>query len=326
MTCRVRWLLAFALIACQRTDHTKPVADDDDPDVADRCDPAHPRVCLANDVVACEPSGKLGRRLRTCKDGCVDGRCRGQCSAAAELVYAVDEAGDFLSFDPRKLPGDPFTVIGRLGCSDFGTPFSMAVDRNGIAWVLYSNGDVFEVSITDATCKRPATYHSALGDFGMGYVMDAPNATTETMYVAPRSFGTLATLVPHTANLHSVGRLDAGGGANPELTGTRDARLYGFFPSQIGPSFVQEIDKASGHVIGPTWPLGDQVLDVNAYAFAQWGGVFYVFVAGSDGAAVHAVDKTGAYWIARDHVPYRITGAGVSTCAPERDGVNLGHP
>jgi hypothetical protein len=293
---------------------------------------------VGNDVVACEratpsdqhaggTSGRLGRRLRTCKEGCGDGRCKGQCATAgAELIYAVDENDDFLSFDPRKLPGDPFTVIGKLSCTDDGTPFSMAVDRDGTAWVLYSSGEVYAVSITDASCKRPAAYRSPLGVFGMGYVSDAPNGTTETLYVSPRNLGTLATLAPRAASMHSVGQLGGREGENPELTGTRDARLYGFFPSLVGPPFVQEIDKQTGDVLGPRWTLGDQQIDITAYAFAQWGGVFYVFVSGFNGAAVHAVDKKGMYWIARDHVPYKITGAGVSTCAPERDGASFGHP
>jgi len=55
------------------------------------------------------------------------------------------------------------------------------------------------------------------------------------------------------------------------------------------------------------------------YAFAHWGGVFYIFVT-SDTSTVRAIDrKTGAYQLVLDNLPYRITGAGVSTCAPERD-------
>jgi hypothetical protein len=35
---------------------------------------------------------------------------------------------------------------------------------------------------------------------------------------------------------------------------------------------------------------------------------------------VRTIDRTsGAYAVVLDNIPYRITGAGVSTCAPERD-------
>ena len=64
-------------------------------------------------------------------------------------------------------------------------------------------------------------------------------------------------------------------------------------------------------------------------AFAQWGGVFYIFATVDDpddfesNSTVRTVDRTtGRYRTIMTHVPYRISGAGVSTCAPERDASN----
>jgi len=89
---------------------------------------------------------------------------------------------------------------------------------------------------------------------------------------------------------------------------------------------VQEIDRATGAPRGQRWMLGKASLgDVTAYAFAQYAGVFYIFVTTTDddfemSSTVRAIDRaTGAYRVVLDHLPYRITGAGVSTCAPERD-------
>src|SRR5580692_2071063 len=111
-------------------DPPAPTSADDDDRAA--CDPRQPKQCVGPDVVACEPDGKLGRRIRTCKAGCEAGACIGTCADDGNaLIYAVDAQEDLLSFDPRKLPGDPFKVVGHLACGGDGTPFSMAVDRKG---------------------------------------------------------------------------------------------------------------------------------------------------------------------------------------------------
>ena len=288
------------------------------------CDPHETRVCFGTRVHACE-GGKLGRALRQCREGCRKGRCVGSCADGAELIYVVDDRENLLSFDPRKLPGDPFTLIGRLQCGGVGSPFSMSVDRNGVAWVLYQDGSLFEVSIDDASCRatryRPGSSGSTT--FGMGFSTDAAGGKTEQLYVAAND-GTGQLSVIDTSAEPPVARRVAtigAGTAHPELTGTSEGRLYGFFPVESGTSFVQEIDKQTGATIGTRWELGDTLAFVNAYAFAQWGGVFYIFVTTTDGPSVRAIDRrTGAYKVALDRVPYRITGAGVSTCAPERDG------
>src|SRR5689334_3482488 len=69
-----------------------------------------------------------------------------------ELVYLVDSDRRLWSFDPRKLADDPFRQVGVLDCDSTTTPFSMAIDRTGIAWVLYNDGQVFRASIIDASC------------------------------------------------------------------------------------------------------------------------------------------------------------------------------
>jgi hypothetical protein len=60
---------------------------------------------------------------------------------------------------------------------------------------------------------------------------------------------------------------------------------------------------------------------VSAWAFAQWGGIFFVFVTTTSGPQVRSVNRqTGEAKVVMGSIPYRVTGAGVSTCAPERDG------
>ena len=286
---------------------------------------------MGDDVVACEADGHLGRRLRACHKGCKNGTCQRTCEDDdVKLIYLVDSANDFLSFDPRKLPGDPFHLIGKLKCGRWaGSPFSMSIDRNGTAWVVYDDGSLFKVSITDATCEPTAYVRGSSGatTFGMGFATDQPGGDSEKLYIAANSgANSLSTIdTEHGVVPHRVGLLTSIVDRNPELTGTSDAKLYGFYPNTFGDSFVQEIDRATGAGIGRQWSVG-QLGEVAAYAFAQWGGAFYIFETSLEGpglggnSAVLMVDKTtGKYQTVLSNLPYRISGAGVSTCAPERD-------
>lgn len=295
------------------------------------CDPRTPRVCVGSDVVACEPEGKLGRALRACRTGCERGRCKGTCNdEAVKLIYVVDSSNHLLSFDPRLLPGDPFKLVGTLDCERSGSPFSMSVDRDGIAWVLYEDGELFKVDIQDARCEASSFRPGSAGarNFGMGFATDTPGADTEKLYIAADDSSNALSAIDTARDVipRPVGRIEAANNPNPELTGGSDARLYGFYPQSAGVAFVQEIDRGSGGALGPRWMLGDAPLgDVNAYAFARWGGKFYIFVttfddSGFNNSTVRVLDPaTGQFDTVRQNLPWRITGAGVSTCAPEKD-------
>lgn len=304
--------------------HVPPLAGDDD-----SCNPATPKVCRGEDVIECGADGHLGRRLRACHDGCKDGQCELTCADdGVKLIYLVDTANDFISFDPRKLPGDPFHVIGKLSCGRPGSsPFSMSVDRHGVAWVLYDDGELFKVAIDDARCTPTAfaPFAANARKFGMGFATDAPGAKTEKLYLAANDDSHLLSALDTTnLTVQRRGLLTATEDRNPELTGTSDARLYGFFPTELGAPFVQEIDRTTGAALGPKWPLGTESLgEISAYAFAQWGGTFYVFATigafDDEDSTVRTVDRAGHFKTILQHVPYLISGAGVSTCAPERD-------
>lgn len=328
----MRWgLFVIGMLAACKRDATPdeqhvPASIPAIPAIDDRCDPTRDRLCIGEDVWACESTGTLGRRIQACHEGCEDGRCNATCAdAGAGLIYVVDASNQLRSFDPKKLPGDPFEPIGPLRCAAAGGPFSMAIDRHGVGWVVYGNGQIFKISISDASC-RPTTF-TPVSRFGMGFVTDGPGAKTEKLYLAftgtPSFLYSVDTV--HDLTPHRIGEI-AAAVQNPELTGTSEGKLFGFYPMEGEPSFVQEIDRTSGVPRGTRWFLGKAPLDnVNAYAFAQWGGVFYIFVTtidafGRPDSSVRAIDRaTGTYRTVMENLPFRITGAGVSTCAPERD-------
>jgi hypothetical protein len=277
-----------------------------------------------------------------------DGAQASNCTAdGVDLIYVVDEQKDLLSFDPRLLPGNPFVKIGTLACQTTGNaiqkgaattpvPFSMSIDRDGVAWVLYNNGQLFEVSITTAACMPAGNTvgASSMSLFGMGFSTDVTGGTAEHLFLGggstdpqstPRK---LASDDTHADNLTPVviGDIAASSDFSPELTGTNKGQLFGFFPNLLSPAYVQQIDKTNGAAVGSPYNLGTGGLGaVTDWAFAQWNGVFYIFVTTQSGigpnasknSTVRTLDPaTGTYTVMLQNVTYFIDGAGVSTCAP----------
>jgi len=299
-----------------------PVPVEPAPVAPTRCDRPGNQVCRGDAVVECHLDGSFGATLHACKGRCADGACVDTCAVKdVELIYVVNSDHQLLSFDPRKLPGDAFHQVGLLDC-DRQSPYSMAVDRDGLAWVLYRGGNVYRVSIIDGHCNRDPAYRGSRGGtelFGMGFVSDGPKATTEKLFVAssmtPAEIAVLDVSKP--SPWHTVGNLLGRETSTPELTGTADGKLFAFFPESGHDAFVQEIDRETAQPIGARMPVGSPAGEINAWAFAHWGGVFYIFVTIANNSSVYAINrKTGAHSLVLDHLPSRIVGAGVSTCAP----------
>jgi hypothetical protein len=163
-------------------------------------------------------------------------------------------------------------------------------------------------------------------EFGMGFAADVAGANQETLYIAggtASNIGSGSSLFGSVAfpslSVQKRGNVDGW----PELTGTGDAKLWGFFPDTSPPK-VAEIDKATG-MSGTTFtaPALKSTGRPQAWAFAFWGGDFWIFlqrdvdtsttvyqVKQSDGSVTAVKPKTGR----------KIVGAGVSTCAPTTVG------
>jgi hypothetical protein len=250
----------------------------------------------------------------------------GDCSEAAKLIYVVGTSYELYSYHP---PTKQFKQVGILDCdpNGFSTPFSMAVDRQAIAWVLYNDGKIYHVDLTaNAKCTPTNFIQSQAGfyTFGMGFVSDTSGGTEETLYIGNYSGANLGKIDPKTLTVTSVGNYNGGGGLNgpAEITGTGDARLYGFFAknSGLGASAVAEIDKATATLKSvvdlPNVEIG------SGWAFAFWGGSFYLFTAPTGDSRVTKLTidpnnpNMGTTTIEVASVGYVIVGAGVSTCAP----------
>jgi hypothetical protein len=244
------------------------------------------------------------------------------CPDSAKLVYVVDSNSTLSRFDPAT---KTFTDLGTLNCPAGGgaTPFSMAVDRDANAWVLYGNGKLFKVDTQTLGCTATAFNPNAghnFKQFGMGFSTDAVGGLTDRLFIAgDATFGTtarLAQLSTTTLVPAPLGTLDGW----PELTGTGDAKLWGFFPETNGSTpKVAQLDKTNGG-LGVTFPLPTLAGQPHAWAFAFWGGRFWIFLQKGSETSTTVYELNATTGALGATVPAgsgrRVVGAGVSTCAP----------
>jgi len=254
--------------------------------------------------------------------------------AAATLVYLISEDFQLLSFDPDT---GAVTTIGNIACpaGPNAHPFSMAVDRAGVAYVLFTdrtggvgggagpdNGRIFRVSTATAACVAtpyvPGQQNFRL--FGMGFAANDVGPV-ESLFIAgsEQSAGAegLARIDTTTFALTRVGsfvpRI-----VNAELTGTGDGRLFGFYTkanNNAPPTFIGEINTTTGQIVAET-RLDDVTLG-EGWAFAFWGGDFYMFTSPPGvGPQVTRYRPSNGTTQVIAPMPARIVGAGVSTCAP----------
>jgi hypothetical protein len=241
---------------------------------------------------------------------------RNDCpDADSTLVYLVtSDTNELLSFFP---PGGSFKKIGNINCpaTTMGaTPFSMGVDRKGIARVLYNNGEIFRVSTANASCMAtPFKGDGTFDQFGMAYATIGAGPMEDLFIIA--NGGALGKV--DFVNNKPVKIADTQPTLQfAELTGTGDGRLYAFYrDDNVGGTGIAEIDKTSAKLLGAD-PL--KTLDMgNGWAFAFWGGDFYLFT-GSGSSVVNRYRPSNKSLVQVATYNGLIVGAGVSTCAPSQ--------
>lgn len=237
--------------------------------------------------------------------------------ADSTLVYVLSSNNVLMSFYPPTLT---FKTIGTLVCpnANGSGPFSMAVDRKGTAYVVYSpSGALYKVSTLTAACVATsfkAQPMSGFEAFGMGFAGDT---MSEQLYVAGSGTPSagLASIDTMTFKFNFIGQFSPPLGRT-ELTGTGDGRLFGWSPNSQGTgSTLTQIDRMTAQLIGANkLKIGTPQ---DAFAFAFWGGDFYIFT-GQSSTTVTKYDpvtqsETNVAW-----TQALIVGAGVSTCAPSQ--------
>lgn len=262
--------------------------------------------------------------------------------AGTTVIYTITSSPSsdhLLAYDP---PSNSFSLIGSIQCPGTDprdSPFSMAVDQTGTAYTVFNSGGLFELhpSASGVTCVQVGSVIASGGvnsTFGMGFSEDAVGGG-ESLYIA-------GSLQPY-----ELARVGVPGFAvqpiaalaptlfHPELTGTGAGDLFAFSGAdcalssmctpgpeqgdceQCSTSAIAQIDKTTAKVTGfdvlEDLPLG------SGWAFAFWGGQFYIFTAPTSvamGSIVTRFDPTTGALQRIQSYPEVIVGAGVSTCAP----------
>ncbi len=247
----------------------------------------------------------------------------GTCSEVTSLIHVVSTAGDLYSFWPPTLQ---FHKVGHLDCpvgQGGFSPMSMAIDKQGIAHVLYWDGKVYDVDLETGACDASGFGGnlSSFYYFGMAYAADPASPSGETLFVREAAFydagsdplvRKLARLDLATKDLEVVG---SGEGANADLSGTGDGRLFAFVKNEDASASVTELDAKTGGALSVT-PL-DGVTIGDSWAFAHWGGDLWLF-SGQEGQGLSVFQHelaTGETTLVATQ-GFRIIGAGVSTCVP----------
>ena len=237
--------------------------------------------------------------------------------AGTQYVYVITEQNELYSFFPPTLG---FSKIGDIACTQSETPFSMGVDRSGIGYSVFSNGDLFEISTLNAACKttpfKPG--QSGFTTFGMGFSGAADAG--ETLYVAestnqaPR----LGSIDTQTFKLDVIGTFNPKASGRCELTGTGDGHLFAFCLPQNGSGGeLVNLDPQTAKIISEVnVPVGTSQ---DAFAYAFYGGEFWIFTGPpNQSTTVTEFDPITLTAKAVATLPSTIVGAGVSTCAPQK--------
>ncbi len=251
------------------------------------------------------------------------------CAEETKFVYVIDDKNRMYKFDPTIPSNAAFSLIGTMGCQGGDGPNSMSVGRDGYAYVLYGTQNTFtggyscagvlKVDITTAQCAGPSSFQcgsAGFEKFGMGFSTDTASTSSEALYLSNSLQPGLGRVDFASGAITRVGNLPGAA----EFTGNAKGELWGFFPD-VTPPAVLQIDKATGGVLTTFSLSGLPPIGFGgyAYAFAFWGGSFYIFYQVDDyddSTNVWRLDGNGSLTKYIPNTNLRIVGAGVSTCAP----------
>lgn len=188
----------------------------------------------------------------------------------------------------------------------------MSISRSGYAYVRYRDNTVYSVDLRTMECEE-TNYDSGFGSFGMGFVTEHAQTWEDHLYVA--NARELAVLNTETWEMTDIGNLPS----QSELTGNARGELWAFLPLEL-PAKLARISQTNATVTAshslPGFPSAGEI---DTFAFATWGGEFFLFVR-SYGMGrttdVYRVDGNGRLSLHQENSGRDIVGAGVSTCAP----------
>lgn len=240
-------------------------------------------------------------------------------------IFVLSKTAALWKFFPKT---NQFMMLGAVQCGLPPSTFSMGVDREGFAWVQFSDMQIRKVDVTDpSNCSDPGfvPLQQGIENFGMAFVSNSFSDQCDRIYGNHYNGVAQGDMVSEFFNLDPVGL-----GVNlvgysdyglAEVTGTGDGRVFLF--AGPDPSDLVWVDRDSGATLEVT-PLPG-VKTGGGFAFAFFAGDFYFFTDGQNDFSSEVThmdyddsDMNGQQDIVQvfNNAPLRILGAGVSTCVP----------
>lgn len=196
-------------------------------------------------------------------------------------VYVLSDEAALYAFDPVART---FAYVLGPVCPTTERPYSMAIDPQGRAWILFSETrriQVFDI-LAPAACSDsgflPTSPDFPL--FGMGFVSPHADAECASLFIHSYSgsgpfregpgLGRLGVVSGSPLAPRTLAPTDHDGA---EVSGTGDGRLFSF--GGVSPAKLTEYDRSTGAVL-ETVPLTG-LPRTNASAFAFFAGDFYFF-------------------------------------------------
>jgi hypothetical protein len=255
-----------------------------------------------------------------------DGSTVSDCAPEASLIYVATEEKQLYSFDPKQ---NVFTLLADIDCASGSYVNSMAVDRNAVAWINYGDGSLWSVDakVVQPPCKATTFVpdQGGIGLFGMAFAAKAAGGSAETLFIDDLQGGGLGYIDLTTMTLERFGPFTGDlAGRSAELTGTGDARLFGFFAgSPLGDAGSASVTQIDANSEGPIQQYNLPTVDTGSdWAFSFWGGDFYLYTADKydesnpDTTVTRFRPSDGSLTVIDASLNFRIVGAGSSTCAP----------
>jgi hypothetical protein len=265
----------------------------------------------------------------------------GTCTAAAGLVYVIDDTSKIYRYDTTA---GTYALITALSCSPAaslpsypGPPivWSAAVDRSGKAWVMYTSGQIFwvDLNVANPPCAAmtPSWTVGTMGFelFSTAFRSDVAGGATEKLFIAggkaDLSTSNFGVIDPVTIGVTTIGAVPAQlrpvGSPFPMLTGTGNGELFAY-----APNLIAQINPTSG-TITQSWTMPTPLptsSSVSSWAIAHGAGKLYVFVTTTDTSSnqnsqVYTLDpssSTNTGQLVAQNTGHNVYAAMSSTCVP----------
>jgi hypothetical protein len=254
-------------------------------------------------------------------DGAAGDASGAACPSIAQTILLLDRDGRLASYDPRadRLRDQASVAVSVLPADCAAGRVSLALDRQGAAWISGCDGDLLRCDPGSGFCAGRQANTTLLGSVQMAWATGPGGAQALFLAVPTGRFSPPSP--PAQSRLLRFPDLEkpvATLAGWPTLAGTVD-RLWGLFPGDPGPGGtpprLAALDPTTGREVDPREP-GGVLLEPIPVLLAAFGGDLWVFQATGAATRVQRIGGSGRDNDTPRSIPRVVVGAASSTCGP----------